>query len=138
MDSLVHTKKNSYEDDEACLLAMQLATASILPMVLKTAIELDLLEIIAKAGSGAYVTPTELASLLPTSNPDAPVMLDRILRVLACYSVLECKLKELDNGQVERTYALAPVCKYLTRNEDGVSMAPLSLLYQDRILLESW
>ncbi|KAK1392147.1 dimerization domain-containing protein [Heracleum sosnowskyi] len=84
---------------------------------------------------GLYVTASELASMLPTSNPDAP---DRILRLLACYSVLKCKLKELDNGQVERTYALAPVCKYLTRNEDGVSMAPLSLLFQDRICLESW
>lgn len=38
-----------------------------------------------------------------------------MLRVLACYSVLKCKLTELDNGQVERTYALAPVYKYLTK-----------------------
>lgn len=68
MDSLVHAKNNSYEDEEACMLAIQLATASILPMVLKSAIELDLLEIIAKAGSEAYVTPSELASMLPTSN----------------------------------------------------------------------
>ncbi|KAK1392139.1 Caffeic acid 3-O-methyltransferase [Heracleum sosnowskyi] len=138
MDSMVHAKSNSYEDEEACLLATQLATASIPAMVLKTAIELDLFETIAKAGSGAYVTPSELASKLPTSNPDAPVMLDRILRLLACYSVLKCKLIELDNGQVERTYGLAPVCKYLTRNENGISLAPLSLMYQDRIFLGSW
>lgn len=99
------------------MLAMQLATASILPMALKTAVELDHLEIIAKAGSRAYVTPTELASML-SSNPDAPPMLDRILRVLACHSVLKCKHTEVENGQVERTYGLAPVCKYLTNNED--------------------
>lgn len=117
---------------------MQLSTASIMPMVLKAAIELELLEMIAKAGSGAYVTPSELASMLPTSNPNAPLMLDRILRLLACYSVLKCKLIELDNGQVERTYGLAPVCKYLTRNDDNVSMAPLSLLFQDKICLETW
>ena len=76
--------------------------------------------------------------MLPTSNPDAPVMLDRILRVLACHSVLKCKLNELANGQVERAYGLAPVCKYLTRNEDGVSMAPLSLMFQDKVFIESW
>ena len=133
-----YTKYDSYKDEEACMLAMQLATASILPMVLKATIELDLLEMIAKAGSEAYVTPTELASMLPTSNPDAPVMLDRILRVLACHSVLKCKLNELANGQVERAYGLAPVCKYLTRNEDGVSMAPLSLMFQDKVFIESW
>ncbi|KAL8127679.1 hypothetical protein AgCh_014548 [Apium graveolens] len=50
MDFMMQTTTNSHEDEEACLLAMQLATASVLPMVLKAAIELDLLEIIAKAG----------------------------------------------------------------------------------------
>ncbi|KAL8127678.1 hypothetical protein AgCh_014547 [Apium graveolens] len=59
-------------------------------MVLKAAIELDLLEIIAKAGPDAYVTPNEVASMLPTSNLDAPIMIDRILRVLASYSILKC------------------------------------------------
>nr|AMY61252.1 caffeic acid-O-methyltransferase [Ligusticum sinense] len=126
------------EAEEACLFAMQLATASVLPMVLKAAIELDLLEIIAKAGPGAYVTPNELASILPTSNPDAPLMLDRILRVLASYLVLKCKLIELPNGLLVRTYGLMPVCKYLIKNEDGVSMAPLSLFVNDKIMMESW
>ncbi|KAK1392148.1 Caffeic acid 3-O-methyltransferase [Heracleum sosnowskyi] len=105
-----HIKNTSSEDEEACLLAMQLGTASILPMVFKAAIELDLLEMIAKAGPGAYVTPTELASMLPTSNLDAPVMLDRMLRVLASYSIL----------------------KY------GISMAPLALLNMNKIMMESW
>nr|GEW01685.1 caffeic acid 3-O-methyltransferase [Tanacetum cinerariifolium] len=53
------------QDEEAFLFAMQLASASVLPMVLKSAIELDLLEIIAKAGPGAYVSPAELAAQLP-------------------------------------------------------------------------
>ncbi|GKF40167.1 caffeic acid 3-O-methyltransferase, partial [Tanacetum coccineum] len=70
-----------------------LASGSVLPMVLKSAIELDLLEIIGKAGLGAYVSPTELATQLPkVENPEAPVMLDRIYRLLASYSVLICKL----------------------------------------------
>lgn len=126
------------EEEQACLFAMQLASASVLPMVLKSAIELDLLEIIAKAGPGVHVSPAEVAAQLPTQNPGAPVMLDRILRLLASYSVLNCKLRNLPSGGVERLYGLEPVCKFLTRNEDGVSMAPLLLMNQDKILMESW
>lgn len=127
-------------DEEAALFAMQLASASVLPMVLKAAIELDLLELMAKAGPGAAVSPSELAAQLPTSDPaSAAVMLDRILRLLCTYSVLNCSLRTLpDGGGVERLYSLAPVCKYLTRNADGVSMAPLLLMNQDKVLMESW
>ncbi|KAK6155461.1 hypothetical protein DH2020_009709 [Rehmannia glutinosa] len=125
-------------EEEACLFAMQLASASVLPMVLKSAIELDLLELIKKAGSGAFVSPTELAAQLHTTNPEAPIMLDRILRLLASYSVLNCSLKTLPDGGVERLYGLAPVCKFLTKNDDGVSMAALLLMNQDKVLMESW
>ncbi|OIW15324.1 hypothetical protein TanjilG_10764 [Lupinus angustifolius] len=125
-------------DEEANLFAMQLASASILPMVLKSAIELDLLEIIAKAGPGVHLSPTDIASKLPTSNPDAPVMLDRILRLLASYSILTYSLHTLNDGKVERLYGLAPVAKYLVKNEDGVSLSALSLMNQDKVLMESW
>nr|BAG71895.1 5-hydroxyconiferaldehyde O-methyltransferase [Carthamus tinctorius] len=129
------------EEEEAFLFAMQLASASVLPMVLKSAIDLDLLEIIAKAGPGAHVSPAYLAAQLPKAdNPEAAVMLDRICRLLATYSVLTCTLKKLDHGDgdVERLYGLAPVCKFLVKNEDGVSNAPLLLMNQDKILMESW
>lgn len=125
-------------DEEANLFAIQLTSASVLPMVLKTAIELDLLEIMAKAGTGAFLSPSDIASHLPTKNPDAPVMLDRILRILASYSILTCSLRTLPDGKVERLYGLAPVCKFLTGNEDGVSLAALCLMNQDKVLMESW
>lgn len=125
-------------DEEANLFAMQLASASVLPMVLKSAIELDLLEIIAKAGPGAYLSPAEIASQLPTKNPDAPVIVDRILRLLASYSVLTYSLRTLPDGKIERLYGTAPVCKFLTKNEEGVSLAALSLMNQDKVLMESW
>ncbi|TQD94519.1 hypothetical protein C1H46_019764 [Malus baccata] len=89
-------------DEEANLFAMQLATGSILHMLLQAAIELDLLEIMAKAGPGAFVSPADLSSQLPTKNPDAPVMLDRMLRVLASYSILTYSLRTLPDGKVER------------------------------------
>lgn len=125
-------------DEEANLLAMQLTSASVLPMVLKSAIELDLLEIIAKSGPDAFMSPKDIASQLPTKNPDAHILLDRILRLLASFSVLNCSLHTLPGGGVERLYGLAPVCKFLTQKEDGVSLSNLCLVSQDKIVMESW
>ncbi|CAH9070880.1 unnamed protein product [Cuscuta epithymum] len=134
----LRSRAESKEEEADSLYAMQLASASVLPMVLKAAVELDLLELMAQAGPGAAVSPSELAAQLPTTNPDAAVMLDRILRLLCTYSVLNCSLRTLADGRVERLYSLAPVCKYLTKNSDGVSMAPLVIMNQDKVLMESW
>ncbi|KAL3570449.1 hypothetical protein D5086_027698 [Populus alba] len=139
MDSTGETQMSPAQIlDEEANFAMQLISSSVLPMVLKTAIELDLLEIMAKAGPGALLSPSDIASHLPTKNPDAPVMLDRILRLLASYSILVCSLRDLPDGKVERLYGLASVCKFLTKNEDGVSVNPLCLMNQDKFLMESW
>ncbi|KAM7504935.1 hypothetical protein LguiB_003839 [Lonicera macranthoides] len=133
------------EEEAACLFAFQLAGASVLPMVLKTAVELDLLEIIAKSGPGAFLSPWEIASHLPPhTNPNLPLVLNRILRLLAANSVLKCNLRNLPAADgsgrviVERLYGLAPVCKFLTKNPDGVSIAPLLLMNHDKILMDSW
>ncbi|RLM84848.1 caffeic acid O-methyltransferase [Panicum miliaceum] len=77
-------------DEEACLYALQLASSSILPMTLKSAIELGLLE------------------------------------------VLEAARGEGEDGKLSRRYGAAPVCKWLMPNEDGVSMAALALMNQDK------
>ncbi|PKU61739.1 Tricetin 3',4',5'-O-trimethyltransferase [Dendrobium catenatum] len=114
---------------------MQLVSFSVLPMTLKAAIELNLLETIVLAGPDAQLSPAELASRLPfISNSQAPAMLDRILRLLASYSILTCSL----SPSGERRYGAAPVCKFLTPNADGVSMAALALMNQDKMLMESW
>ncbi|XP_042480157.1 caffeic acid 3-O-methyltransferase 1-like [Macadamia integrifolia] len=126
------------EDEEACMHAMQLASFSVLPMVLKSAVELDLFEIIAKAGAGAQLSPSEITAQLPTQNPEAPVMLDRMLRLLASYSILTCSQTTLDDGSPQRFYGLAPVCKFLVKNQDGVCLTPLVLMNQDKVLMESW
>ncbi|XP_060204007.1 LOW QUALITY PROTEIN: caffeic acid 3-O-methyltransferase-like [Lycium barbarum] len=138
MGSTSQNNNLTHTEDEDFLFAMQLASASVLPMVLKSVVELDLLEIMAKAGPGATISPSELAAQLPSKNPDAPVMLDRMLRLLATYSVLNCTLRTHPDGRVERLYSLAPVCKFLTKNADGVSVAPLLLMNQDKVLMESW
>ncbi|GFP93711.1 caffeic acid 3-o-methyltransferase 1 [Phtheirospermum japonicum] len=117
---------------------MQLATAFMLPMALKSAIELNLLELIKKAGPAAYVSPADLVAQIPTTNPAAQDMLDRILRLLVTHSVLNCRLQSLPDGGVERLYSLAPVCEFLTKNEDGASMAPLLLMLLDKVSMENW
>ena len=69
-------------DEEANLFAMRLASASVLPRNFNSAIELELFEIRANAGPGADLSPSEIASQLPTTNPDAPVTVERIWCVL--------------------------------------------------------
>ncbi|KAJ8423147.1 hypothetical protein Cgig2_011892 [Carnegiea gigantea] len=105
-------------------------------MVLKTVIELDVLEIIKRAGPGARLSPVEIMAELPTQNPDAVTMLDRLLQLLASYSILTPSVRKLPDGRVERLYGLALVCQFLTKDQDGHSLATETLLYhaKDAIL----
>jgi flavonol 3-O-methyltransferase/caffeic acid 3-O-methyltransferase len=125
-------------DEEACTLALQLGSASIRSLTLKSAIELGLLETLVAAG-GKALSPLEVVAQLPstTANPDAPAMVDRMLRLLASYNVVKCEVEEGKDGVLARRYTAAPVCKWLTPNKDGVSMAPLVLM-NDRVIMESW
>jgi flavonol 3-O-methyltransferase/caffeic acid 3-O-methyltransferase len=125
-------------DEEACTYALQLASASIRSMTLKSAIELGMMEALVGA-DGRALSPSEVVARLPstTANPDAPAMVDRMLRLLASYNVVKCEVEEGKDGVLARRYAPAPVCKWLTPNKEGVSMAPLVLM-NDRVIMESW
>ncbi|GAB2264995.1 Caffeic acid 3-O-methyltransferase [Dionaea muscipula] len=136
--SHLRSQIDDQEEQEACSYAMTITSGSVPPMVLRAVIELGVLEVINGAGPGAFMSPAEIAAQLPTSNPDAATMLDRMLRLLASYSLLSYSLRELPDGRIERLYGLAPVCRFLIKNEDGVSLAALSLMNQDKVLLESW
>ncbi|XP_077248355.1 caffeic acid 3-O-methyltransferase-like [Tasmannia lanceolata] len=138
MGSIENRLKSTKDEEEAFMFANRLASGSVLPMVLKAAIELDLLEILAKAGQGVHLSISQIASHLPSKNPEAPTMLDRILRLLASYSILTCSIITPDNGRVERLYGLAPISRFLVRNEEGVSVAPLVVMTQDKVFMESW
>ncbi|KZV43483.1 caffeic acid 3-O-methyltransferase [Dorcoceras hygrometricum] len=119
--------------------AIQLAFGSVIPMVLRAAIELDIFDIIRKAWPDASLSAFELACQLPTKDPDtAATMLDRILRLLAEHALLNCSTKLLPSGDSERRYSLAPAGKLFSKNEDGVSMAPVSLFVQHKVMMESW
>ncbi|GAY64884.1 hypothetical protein CUMW_237030, partial [Citrus unshiu] len=64
---------------------MELVNSSIPRITMKAAIKLGVLEILAKA-SPSQLTSSEIASQLPTNNKEAPIVLDRMLRLLACHS----------------------------------------------------
>ncbi|GJX19934.1 caffeic acid 3-O-methyltransferase-like protein [Tanacetum coccineum] len=116
---------------------MQLVTSSSLPMVLLNAIKLKVLDTIAEAGPNACLSAHEITSRLSIRNPDAPDMLDRMLRLLASHSIVTCTRVEHESKPV-RVYGLTSVAKYFVPNEDGVSLGPLMELVQGEVFIESW
>ncbi|XP_043693328.1 caffeic acid 3-O-methyltransferase-like [Telopea speciosissima] len=132
-------KKSSvyFNADDARVLAMEIPGFVVLPMVFKAAVELDLLEIIARAGPDAQLSPSVITSQLQTQNPEAPEMVDRIMRLLASYSILTCSLVTHDDGRVERLYGLAPVSTYFLKNHDNPFTDYLTVFNQD-LFLHSW
>lgn len=118
-------------DEENLAYALELVQSLALPMVLHTAMQLDIFEIMAK--SGESLTAAEIAAKLPTENPQAPAMLERILRVLASYNVVTS-----DAEGERRVYGITPVARFYVRNEDGVSLRPLMDLLNGRLFVESW
>ncbi|TYH97936.1 hypothetical protein ES332_A12G275300v1 [Gossypium tomentosum] len=128
------------EDKQAQQYAMQLVSSSVVPMVLKAAIELGVFEIIQRAGPSALLSPSQIASQLPSqANPKAPLVLDRILRLLATHSILTYSLvTNQADGQVDRLYGLAPVAKYFITSPSGGSLSPMLDLYQDKVTMDSW
>ncbi|KAL1547947.1 caffeate O-methyltransferase [Salvia divinorum] len=122
----------STAEEEMRTIAIQYAAGAVIPMVVKAAIELDLFQLINNAG---HISAAELAALLPTSNPGAAATLDRLLRLLTAHSILSCNLRD---GGNERCYALSAVGKFFTKNEEGGSCCAISLMTQDKVLMESW
>ncbi|KAM0979134.1 hypothetical protein ACFX2C_015033 [Malus domestica] len=109
--------------------AMQLANVSALPMVLKAATGLGVLDIIHRAGAGALFSPSQIASqLLTLHNLDATSVLDGMLRLLSAYSVLTCSTIQA-NGKVIRVYGLAPVSKYHLKDAVLEGGLPFSKAY---------
>ncbi|XP_004306609.1 PREDICTED: caffeic acid 3-O-methyltransferase-like [Fragaria vesca subsp. vesca] len=106
------------EEEESFCYAMQLVTSTVLSMSMQSAVELGVFDIIAKAGVGPGLSSPEIAAQIGTKNPEAPVMLDRILRLLASHSVLNCTVVNAndddhgDGPNFLRVYSLAPVSRF--------------------------
>ncbi|EOA14552.1 hypothetical protein CARUB_v10027790mg [Capsella rubella] len=140
------TKEEEEEvEEEASLLARRLSNGVALPMVLKAALELGIIDTMVNVGDSLWLSPSEIALRLPTkpSNPEAPVLLDRMLRFLASYSVFKCHSVVSEEtghtGIVKRVYAAEPVCKFLLNNRDvSGSFASMFMLNLSDVYIKSW
>ncbi|PPD66654.1 hypothetical protein GOBAR_DD36467 [Gossypium barbadense] len=91
MSSLVNQLSSSFamsEEEEAFGYAMFLRSSGIFPYVLDAAIQLGVFDILAKAGPHAKLSSNHIASEIGTKNPGAASLLDRMLKLLACYDLV--------------------------------------------------
>lgn len=104
------------EEKSVSKYAMQLPTATVLPKVLKAAIDLGVLQIIGKAGPGALLSTSQIASQLPTQRDAthlvSSLLLDSMLRILASHSIFSCSIIHDKYGHILRLYGLTPISKY--------------------------
>ncbi|KAL2946250.1 hypothetical protein AAZX31_20G003200 [Glycine max] len=115
--------------DDTYLSALTLCFSRIFPAILNAAVDLNLFDIIAKAESSS-LSASEIASLLlPNPHPQLANRLERILPVLASYSLLNCSIRTNEDGVRERLYALSPIGQYFACDNDGGSLGPLSSLF---------
>ncbi|KAL8102009.1 hypothetical protein AgCh_033786 [Apium graveolens] len=140
----------SIEDEDAneFTRVLQLNSGTILGMVMKAAIELDLFEIIAKAAAVDGASPfgdeakklssDDIVAHIPTQNPAATAMLERILRFLAANSILIRTVVAGKDGKEKSLYSLASICKSYISDEEGVSLAPLLVMLHDKVFIDSW
>ncbi|XP_019094840.1 PREDICTED: indole glucosinolate O-methyltransferase 1-like [Camelina sativa] len=118
------------------------------PMVFKTApaLELGVIDTIAAVDEGVWLSSTEIALRLPTkpTNPQAPVLLDRILALLVSHSILKCRMVETggsgQTGKAERVYAVEPVCMLFFSNRGGGSgaLASLVMVANSEVYFKTW
>ncbi|KAK7349007.1 hypothetical protein VNO80_23829 [Phaseolus coccineus] len=119
--------------NDSYLSALLLCFSNVLPAVLNAAIDINLFDVIAKAKSSSddsSFSASQIASLLPNQHPQLAARLERILPLLASYSLLHCSIRTNEDGKKERVYALSPVGKYFSYDDDeGNSLAPFSTLF---------
>ncbi|KAJ0262652.1 O-methyltransferase domain-containing protein [Hirschfeldia incana] len=142
----VLTKEEKEVDEKmVSLQAESIVNTMAFPMVLKAALELGVIDTVAAVGNGAWLSPFEISRSLPTkpTNPEAPVLLDRMLRLLVSHSILKCRMVESKSnsrtGQMEYVYAAEPVCKYFLKDSDGSgSLASLFILFHSEVVFKTW
>ncbi|KAG7592466.1 O-methyltransferase domain [Arabidopsis thaliana x Arabidopsis arenosa] len=130
------------DDNDLGLMAVRLANAAAFPMVLKAALELGVFDTLYAEASrtDSFLSPSEIASKLPTTprNPEAPVLLDRMLRLLASYSVVKCS--KVSEGKGERVYRAEPICRFFLKDniQDIGSLASQVIVNFDSVFLNTW
>jgi len=138
-------EEQAAEEKMVSLQAESIVNTVAFPMVFKAALELGVIDTINDAGNDVWLSPSEITANLPTKpiNPDAPVLLDRMLRLLVSHSILKCRVTEIEEngrtGNTQRVYAAEPVCKYFLKDRDGSgSLASLFIMYHDQVIFKTW
>ncbi|KAL1189995.1 Indole glucosinolate O-methyltransferase 5 [Cardamine amara subsp. amara] len=132
------------DDTELGLAAVRLANCAAYPMVFKAAVELGVIDILYAAtradvtGSGSFLTPSEITTRLPTkpSNPEAPALLDRMLLLLASYSMVKCQVVE-----GKRVFKAEPICRYFLKDNVDQELGTLAsqlVVTLDTVFLNTW
>lgn len=126
------------QEEEVGKLAVQLASAVVLPMTLKSALELGIIDALVSAGG--FLSAAEIASRVGAKNPGAPVLVDRMMRLLASHGVIEWRSRrgDGDGDGGEREYGPGPMCRFFAKDEEGGAVGPLFLLHHDKVFMESW
>ncbi|GAB4844717.1 hypothetical protein Ancab_040098 [Ancistrocladus abbreviatus] len=89
------TTETQFAEEEAFLRALNISSSLLFAISLRSTVELGLLNIIAKADRG--LSTIEIAVQLSTKNPQVLDMLERMLRLLTSYSILNCTLVAIRN-----------------------------------------
>ncbi|WVZ16533.1 hypothetical protein V8G54_009515 [Vigna mungo] len=104
------------------------------PLSVKKANELGIFDIMAKAAEGAKLSAEEITEKVGIKkNPQAPTMVDRILRLLASHSMLSSCLGEEGQNSGKRLYSLTYASKYFVSDPDGVSFRASSNLILGKV-----
>ncbi|CAA7022846.1 unnamed protein product [Microthlaspi erraticum] len=126
-------------EETVSLQAQSLVNTMAFPMVLKAALELGVIDTISAVDEGVWLSSSEIVPRLPIkpTNPEAPVLLDRMLILLASHSILKYRMH--GTGKKEREYAAEPICKYFLNGGDGSgSLASLFLINLGEVYFKTW
>ncbi|KAJ4768776.1 Caffeic acid-3-O-methyltransferase [Rhynchospora pubera] len=130
-----------FSQDEELYVQMSIMGTAILPLTLKAVMELDVFEII-KMGSAnsastqpVMMTAKDIAAQLPTKNPQAAAMLDRMLALLASFNIVSCVIEKKE--KVVRRYGPTPFFKLLTKDDDGVALGTVIIFGMEQALVSA-
>ncbi|CAA7022842.1 unnamed protein product [Microthlaspi erraticum] len=132
-------EEQQLEEETVSLQAQSLVNTMAFPMVLKAALELGVIDTISAVDEGVWLSPSEIVLRLPIkpTNLEAPVLLDRMLILLASHSILKYRMHE--TRKTEREYAAEPVCKFFLNRGDGSgSLASLFLINLSEVYFKTW
>eukprot|EP01018_Ginkgo_biloba_P013514 Gb_29118 [translate_table: standard] len=116
---------------------MDIANLLCLSITMKITIKINIFQIISNASDGTQIYRV-IVTHIPTTNIDVAITLDWILRVLSIRSIFSNLVTTYGNRKDNSVYGLIPLYECLVHNNDGVSLAPLVMMNQDKVLIECW